>query len=292
MTPRAVPSQRRPWLTTKPLRRFSANRAALLGVGVLALMAILAIAADIVAPFDPSAVSRDTLQAPSANHLLGTDQLGRDVLSRVIHGTRVTLLVGIGAAVVGVGVGTIVGAIAGYVGGATDSVLMRLVEVFQIMPTFFLAILVVALFGPGIDRIILVIGLLSWPISARLARAQFLSLKEQSFVEAARGIGLSDFTIIFREMLPNASAPLIVQGSLEVAAAILIEAGLGFLGLSDPDALTWGSMLQSSRQYLIYAWWVALAPGLAIFLAVMAFNLVGDGLNDYMNPRLRPASRS
>jgi peptide/nickel transport system permease protein len=139
----------------------------------------------------------------------------------------------------------------------------------------------------GIDRVIIVIGILSWPSAARLTRAQFLSLKEQNFVEAARAIGLTDFAIITGEILPNASAPLLVQGSLDVASAILVEAGLGFLGLSDPDALTWGAMLRDAQKYFLQAWWVGLFPGVAIFLTVLAFNLVGDGLNDMLNPRLR-----
>lgn len=275
----------------RAVSRYARNRAALIGAVLLGLMLAAAVLAGLIAPFDPDAISRDRLVPPSAEHLLGTDELGRDVLSRVIHGTRTTLLVGLGAATLGVAFGALLGSIAGYFGGLLDSVLMRVVEMFQIVPIFFLALVVIAIFGPGVERTIFVISFLSWPISARLARAQMLTLKEQNFVEAARAIGLSDRALIFGEILPNASAPLIVQGSLEVASAILIEAGLGFLGLSDPEALTWGSMLQDAKRYLIYSWWVALFPGLAIFLSVMAFNLVGDGLNDLLNPRLRSVRR-
>jgi peptide/nickel transport system permease protein len=271
--------------------RFSNNRAALIGFLFLALLLFVALIADHLAPYDPRAISRDRLLEPTAAHLLGTDVLGRDILSRVIFGTRVTLLVGFGAATLGVMLGTIIGALAGYFDGVLEAFLMRLVEFFQIIPAFFLALIIVSLFGAGIARVILVIGFLSWPISARIARAQFLSLKEQNFVEAARSIGFGHPHIIFREILPNASAPLIVQGSLDVGSAILIEAGLGFLGLSDPDALTWGSMLQDAKQYLQYAWWLGIYPGAAIFLAVVAFNALGDGLNDLLNPRLRSVQR-
>jgi peptide/nickel transport system permease protein len=195
------------------------------------------------------------------------------------------MLVGLGAATLTIFLGTAVGATSGYFGGATDAILMRITEFFQILPRFFLALLIVAVFGAGIDRIIIVIGILGWTPAARLARAQFLSLKEQSFVEAARAVGLTRGRIIVRQILPNASPPLIVQGSFDVAQAILLEAGMGFLGLSNPYSLTWGAMLQGSQPYLTTAWWVGVFPGVAIFLTVIAVNLVGDGLTELLDPR-------
>jgi peptide/nickel transport system permease protein len=273
------------------LRRYLRNKPAVFGAVVLLFLVLVALGADLIAPRPVNQLSRDTLVAPNSTYLMGTDQIGRDVLSRVIYGTRVTLIVGLGAALLAILIGTAVGATAGYFGGWVDALLMRLVELFQILPNFFLALLIVALFGAGVDRVIIVIGILSWPSAARLARAQFLSLKEQNFVEAARAIGLSDRAIILGEILPNASAPLLVQGSLDVASAILVEAGLGFLGLSSPDSLTWGSMLRDAQRYLIHAWWIGIFPGCAIFLTVVAFNFVGDGLNDMLNPRLRNIQR-
>jgi peptide/nickel transport system permease protein len=277
---------RRPGTARPLLQRYLRNRPAAFGAAVLLFLVFVALTADLIAPTGPFVLSRDTVVPPNSTYLMGTDHLGRDILSRVIYSTRVTLLVGLGAALLAVGIGTLIGATAGYF-SRLDPVLMRLVELFQVQPTFFLAILIVALFGAGVDRVIIVIGILSWPRAARLARAQFLSLKQQNFVEAARAIGLRDRAIIFGEVLPNAAAPLFVQGSLDVAAAILTEAGLGFLGMTDPDALTWGSMLRDSQRYLIHAWWIGIFPGAAIFLTVIAFNLVGDGLNDMLNPRLR-----
>jgi peptide/nickel transport system permease protein len=269
------------------LRRFSRNVPAVIGASLLLVLVLVALFADFLSPLDPMAISRERLEAPGNGHFMGTDELGRDVLSRVIHGTRVTLLVGVSAAALGLVIGTTVGAIAGYFGGVLDTIIMRISEMFQIMPNFFVAVLIVALFGSGIGRVIFVIAFLGWPIIARLARAEVLRLKEQQFVEAARAIGLGRFSIISKELVPNAIAPILVQGSLNVAAAILIEAGLGFLGLSDPDAITWGSMLQNAKKYVATAWWTSISPGVAISLAVLSFNAVGDGLNDMLNPQLR-----
>lgn len=272
---------------TSTFRRFVRSRPALVGGVLLTFLLIVAAIGELIIPFDPRAISTDTLRPPSGVHLMGTDLLGRDVFSRLVVGTRVTLMIGFGAALISLTIGTLIGAAAGFYGGWVDSILMRVTEFFQILPTFFLAILIVALFGRGIDRVIIVIGILSWPGAARLARGQFLAVKNQPFVEAAYAIGLSRRTIIFGEILPNASAPLIIQGTLNVAAAILLEASLGFLGLGDPDALTWGAALTGAQQYMTSAVWLAVFPGIAISLAVLAFNLAGDGLNDALNPRLR-----
>lgn len=267
------------------------NRSSAVGLVVLVVLALLAVFGETLAPYGVNQLSTDILAAPSSAHWLGTDTLGRDLLSRILVGTRATLLVGLGAGFVGIVLGTLVGATAGYVGGAVDSILMRISELFQVIPNFFLAILVVALFGPGIGKVIVVIGVLAWPGVARLARGQFLSMKSLGYVEAARSIGLRDRSIAIREILPNAAPQLVVQLSFDIAAAILVEAGLGFLGLSDPNALTWGALLQDAQRFLLRASWLALFPGAAILIAVASSNLVGDGLNDALNPRRRGTTR-
>lgn len=273
------------------LRRLVRNPAALIGLCVLVVLLVLSVTAGIVSPHDPEQISRDRLAAPSWGHLMGTDQLGRDIVSRVIYGTRITLLVGFAAGTLSIVVGAVIGALSGYFGGWFDAILMRICEFFQIVPVLFFALVLVALFGSGIDRVVIVIALLSWPPAARLARAQFLTIKQQDYVEAARSIGLGHAAIIVREILPNAAAPIIVLASTDVASAILLEASLGFLGMSDPTALTWGSMLQDARPNLVHSWWTGLFPGMAIFIAVMALNLLGDGANDALNPRLRGLRR-
>lgn len=268
-------------------RRFRRNRAALFGVAVVGVFGLVALLAPALAPVDPFAISRASFQPPGDAYLMGTDALGRDVFSQFVYGAQVSLTVGLLAAAVAIAIGIVVGATSGFYGGRLDAVLMRITEMFQVMPRFILALVVVALLGGGLDRIIAVIGILSWPPVARLVRAQFLSLKEQEFVEAARSIGVSHPRIMFSEILPNALPPAIVAGSLDVAQAILLEASLSFLGLGDPNAMSWGTMLQEAQRYLRQAWWLSAFPGAAVFLTVLGFNLVGDGLNDALNPRLR-----
>lgn len=268
-------------------RRFARSRPALFGLAIVGLLVAAAAAAPLIAPQDPLQTSPAAFRAPGAEGLLGTDNLGRDIWSGVVHGTRVSLLVGMLAALTAAGVGIVVGTLSGYAGGRVDTGLMRTAELFQTIPQFFLALLVVALIGRGLEKIILVLGLLGWPLTARLIRAEFLSLKEREFVEAARAIGMPARRIAVRVILPNALPPAIVAASLGVAEAILLEAGLSFFGLGDPNLVSWGLMLQNAQSYLRRAWWMAVFPGIAIFLAVLGFNLVGDGLNDALNPRLR-----
>jgi peptide/nickel transport system permease protein len=248
---------------------------------------VLAIGGEVFAPFGANEISRELLVVPNGAHPMGTDNLGRDILSRAIVGTRATLMVGFLAALVGASIGMVIGAAAGFRGGWLDTVAMRFSEMIQVLPKFLLAVLVIALFGPGIDRVILVIGFLSWPVMARLTRGQFLALKDMTFVEAARSLGLRNRHLIVREILPNAMPPLVVQLTFDMASAIVVEAGLGFLGLSDPNFLTWGAMLQDAQRYLVRAWWFGVFPGVAILVTVASFNLVGDGLNDRFNPRRR-----
>jgi peptide/nickel transport system permease protein len=269
------------------LRRFGANRYAAAAAFLLILLVLIAIFAPLIAGYDPLATSRERLMAPSLLHWFGTDNVGKDVFAGVVYGARVSLIVGIFSGLTSLALGVIVGAAAGYYGGIIDTALMRVAEFVQILPRFFLAILMVAFLGSGIDKIILVIGLLGWPEVGRLVRAQFLSLKEKELVEAARASGFGDPHIIFREILPNALPPAIVQASLDISEAILLAAGLAFFGLTTPDMISWGEMLNRAQPFLRAAWWMSVFPGLAIFLTVLCFNVVGDGLNDMLSPEGR-----
>lgn len=257
----------------------------------IALVGILAIGASWFQISDPFSGSVHALLPPlSPGHPLGTDHLGRDIWSQLVHGARVSLVVGLLAAASAVSLGTLVGALAGFFGGWVDALLMRVAEFFQTLPRFVLAIITIAFFGGGIANLIMVIAILSWPQTARLVRAGILSLRSAPFVEAARVGGMGSGAIIAREMLPNVLAPIVVTGSLDVAMAILLEAGLGFFGLGDPNLVSWGGMLNQAQQYLRIAWWMSVFPGIAISLVVLSFNVLGDALNDALNPRLREAT--
>ena len=267
--------------------RFKKNRAAVMAMFMLIIFVFIAFSASWLTPYDPFSVSRQRFEPPSVNHWAGTDNLGRDVLSRIIHGTSITILIGFSVGFIAITFGTIIGALAGFFGGKIDALLMRFLEMFQIIPVFFLAIVVVALLGGGIDRIIIVLAVLSWPRSARVVRAEFLSYREREFVEAAKALGFGKAHIIFSEILPNVLPLIFVVLSMNIATAILVEAGLSFLGLVDPSVITWGQMLRDAQQWLTDAWWISVFPGIAIFLAVLSFNLFGDGLTDALNPYLK-----
>jgi peptide/nickel transport system permease protein len=269
---------------------FSRNRPAVVGLGGLIVMVGLAVFASLLAPADPTAMGTASLQPPSWLHWMGTDDLGRDTLSRFLFGARVSLTVGALAAATSCTIGVTVGATAGYFGGWMDQMLMRGAEFMEVIPRFFLAILIVALFGTSVSIIIGVIGFLSWPQIARLTRGEFLTLREREYVVAARAIGVGTRELIFGEILPNAAPPLIVMATLQVSTAILLEAGLSFLGLGDPTRPTWGLMLNDAQPFIRSAWWLAFFPGAGIFLTVAGLNLVGDGLSDVLNPRLRGRS--
>lgn len=271
--------------------RFIRNKLALIAAFVLIIIIFAAIFAPQLATHDPSKqVLRDRLAPPSLNNYLGTDDLGRDIFSRLLYGARVSLLVGFLSVAGSLTIGTIYGAISGYYGGRVDNIMMRIVDVFIAFPSLFLLITVVTILEPSIFNIIVVFIIFGWTGSARLIRGEFLSLKKRDFVDAARVMGASDFRIIFRHILPNAIAPIIVAGSLGVAGTILGESALSFLGLGvqPPDA-SWGNMLQGAQNFtiMIEAWWYPLFPGLMIFITVLCLNFIGNGLRDALDPRMK-----
>jgi peptide/nickel transport system permease protein len=268
-------------------RRFLANRRAAVGAAVLVALAAASLLASVLAPHDPDRqqLSR-ALERPSLQHLMGTDNFGRDVLSRTLWGGRVSQLIGLLSMGVSVVVGLLVGGVAGFVGGRTDGALMRLTEAVITFPTFFLLITLVAVFGASIPLLILTIGLTSWPVTARVVRAEVLSLREREFMQAASALGAGAFRLMARHVLPNVVPVIIVAATLRVAYVILVEAGLSYLGVGvPPPTASWGSMVADGREYLFRAWWVSFFPGLFIFATVMAYNLVGDGLRDALDPR-------
>ena len=269
------------------LRRFARNRPALVGVAVLAAVAVLALLAPAFYPRSPFEMIGKPFEPPLASTLLGTDQLGRDVTAGVVHGARVTLLIGLVATFIAILLGVTLGGIAGYFGGWVDTLLMRLTEIFQTIPFFLFAILLVAVLTPSVGSVVFAIAVVSWPPMARLVRGEFLSMRNREFVLACVSMGMGHWRIILRHILPNSLSAIIVTGSLMVATAILIESGLSFLGLTDPNVMSWGFIIGSGRTVLRAAWWVIAMPGIAILLTVMAINLVGEGLNDALNPRLK-----
>jgi peptide/nickel transport system permease protein len=257
------------------------------GVGVTLALVMVAVFAGAIAPVDPFASIAPPLSPPSRAHALGTDDLGRDLLAGIVHGARTSLLVVLNVTLLASVIGVTIGAVAGYRGGGTDDVLMRLTEFVQVVPRFFLAVLIIALFGPGLDRLVLVLGLTSWPAIARVVRAETLSLARREFVEAAHALGAPAARVLTRHVLPNALPAAVVVVSVNAGTVILMEAGLGFIGLGDPHSISWGYLANSAQRFLRVAWWMALFPGAAIALAVLGLNLLGDGLNDLLAPRAR-----
>jgi peptide/nickel transport system permease protein len=267
------------------LRNFGENKGALVGSVILSVLVVLSILVPFLTRYSPFALDAQPFLPPSVAHPFGTTDVGRDVWSGVLYGLRTSLQVGLIAAVIGAVLGASVGGVAGYYRGPVDGILMRITELFQVIPTMFLALVVAAAVGASITNIILVIGVTCWTGTARLVRAEFLSLRERPFVEAARGLGAGDFELISSEILPNAAPPLVITTSFNVAFAILLEAGLSFLGLGDPDVPSLGALLNTGLDYFTTAWWISFFPGLFILLAVLSLNLIGDGLNDALNPK-------
>jgi len=270
-------------------RYFRRSRLAVGGMVVIPITFFIAGLASSLAPYDPGKTDVSfKLKPPSLQHYLGTDQLGRDVFSRMLYGSRISLSVGFVAVAISIFIGIIVGAAAGYYGRWVDALLMRFVDIMLCFPTFFLILTVVVLLSPSIFNIMVVIGITSWEGTARFVRAEFLTLRERDYVQAAKALGARNLRIIFRHILPNALAPVFVTATLGVASAILVEAGLSFLGFGvQPPAPSWGNILTEGRTYIFDAWWLTIFPGLAILITVLSFNLLGEGLRDALDPRLR-----
>jgi peptide/nickel transport system permease protein len=271
------------------LRQFCKSPAAVIGLLLLAVVLVMALSAGWLYPRDPLALAGRPLLWPFANprFLLGTDNSGRDIAAQLFHGARISLLIGFAATIVAVTIGVVIGALAGFYGGRVDTYLMRLTEAFQTLPNFVLLLVLVAVFGSNLTTVTIGIGIVSWPSPARLTRAEFLSLRNREFVEAARTVGKRDAKLIFSEILPNALPPIIVYASVVMAAAILLESALAFLRLSDPNVASWGNLIGLGRDVLRVQWYVSAIPGIAILVTVLAVSLVGQGLNDALNPRLR-----
>ena len=268
--------------------RFSKNKSAVFGLIILFFVILMAVIANWIYPDDPFRLAGKPMSSPGTNgFLLGSDTLGRDVAAGIAHGAKTSILIGLLATIAAVFIGIIFGALAGYYGGVIDDALMRVTEIFQTIPSFVFAILLVAILKPSIESIVIAITVVSWPAVARLVRGEFMSLKNREFVQACHTLGMNDSRIMMREILPNCLSPVIVIGSLMVATAILIECGLAFLGLGDPNIMSWGFQIGAGRTMLRSAWWVCTFPGIAILITVLAINLVGEGLNDAFNPRLR-----
>jgi peptide/nickel transport system permease protein len=270
-------------------RRFARRRAALLGVAIVISFIVLALGASWIAPLDPIATNWGAIRkAPSAAYWFGTDEIGRDVLSRVIWGTRASLLAGVVSVSISLLLGVPIGLAAGFIGGAVDTVISRITDAFLACPFLILAIALAAFLGPSLSNAMIAIGVSATPIFVRLTRAQVINVKVEDYIEAARAVGNPPWRIALRHVLPNITAPLIVQATLAIAAAVIAEASLSFLGLGQqPPAPSWGSMLNTAKNYVDNAPWIAIWPGLSIFLLVLAFNLVGDGLRDALDPRQR-----
>jgi peptide/nickel transport system permease protein len=270
-------------------RRLKRNRAAIVGGIIVLLFVSIAILAPLISPYPPNEGDlKKRLEPPSKEYLLGTDPLGRDLLSRVIYGARISLQIQVVAVFIAMVIGTLLGMVGGYYGGKFDHLIMRLMDILLAFPGIFLAISIIAVLGPGLTNLMLAAGIYSIPQFARIVRGSVLSLKEKEFIEAARAVGENDFNILFRYLLPNSMAPIIIQTTLRMATVLLTASGLSFLGLGvQPPTAEWGAMLSNARAYLITAPHVATVPGLAIMLVVMGFNLFGDGLRDSLDPRLK-----
>ena len=258
-----------------------------IGLVLLCILLLVALFAPVIAPYDPYFMSDELVEAPSALHPLGTDGLGRDILSMLIFGTRTSLGVGGTASVIAGIIGTLLGGVAGYVGEKVDAVLGELINVFRMRPTFFLVLIVVALFGSGLFNVMVVMGLTSWVGNAKLMRAQAMSLRQRTFVRSAEAIGEGRLLILFRHVIPNGIFPIIANTTMGIASAILTESSLAFLGLGDPNVISWGQVIQSGKSYLTNGWWICLFGGLAIIYTVVTFYLIGDGLNRVLSPKLR-----
>ncbi|VAX16256.1 Dipeptide transport system permease protein DppC (TC 3.A.1.5.2) [hydrothermal vent metagenome] len=270
------------------VNKFKRDTLAISGSIIVGLLFIVAIFAPFIAPYDPAAIdTKQLFQSPSLAHLCGTDDLGRDVFSRMVYGSRISLTVGFVAVGIATVIGLVIGAVAGYFGGWLDNILMRFVDLMLTIPTFFLILAVIAFLEPNIYNIMIVIGVTGWMGVARLVRAEFLALKERDFVMAARALGVTDLMIIAKHILPNAMAPVLVSATLGIAGAILTESALSFLGIGvQPPTPSWGNILTVGKDNIEFAWWLSIYPGVAILVTVLGYNLLGEGIRDALDPRL------
>jgi len=267
-------------------RRYKRNPGAVFGLMLIALVIIIAVSAPFIYPHSPFKMVGKPYELPFGAFVLGTDTLGRNVAAGIAHGARVSLMIGLLTTLIAVVAGAMIGGLAGYYGSWVDDVLMRITELFQTIPSFIFAIVLIGIMSPSLESVIIAIAAVTWPPVARLVRGEFLALRNREFVQACIGLGMTDARIILTQMLPNSLSPIIVISSLMVATAILFESGLSFLGLGDPNVMSWGFMIGAGRDVLRIAWWVCTFPGIAILVTVLAINLIGDGLNDALNPRL------
>lgn len=277
----------------RELRIFLTNPNAIVGLAFLVIVIAMALAAPYLYPGDPLEMVARPFLWPGQNpdYPLGTDSMGRNVLAGIVHGARISLTVGIAATLIGLTIGVTVGSIAGYFGGLVDDVLVKLIEIFQTLPSFVLLVVLVAIAQPDVLTVTSAIGIITWPLVARLTRAEFRAIREKDYVLAARSLGYGHLRIVFREILPNALPPIIVTSSVMVAGAILMEAALSFMGLGDPNRVSWGSMIGGGRDVIRTAWYLTALPGLVIVFTVISLNLISDGLNDALNPRFSEERR-
>lgn len=282
-----VPEAENAWLTT--FRRLRRSHTAMFGLCVAALVFLVAGLADVLAPYGYADMHpEDMLQFPSWNYLLGTDQMGRDVLSRIVHGSRISIYVGIVSTTFGALMGILLGILAAYYSGVVDDIIMRIIDIWVAFPNFLLALVISVILGPSVTNVVIALAIVRVPTQARVVRGTALSVKENEYVQAARALGLTDVRVLAKHILPNCMAPVIVLGTLEVATAIVVEAALSFLGLgTQPPTPSWGWDLRANVVFIEDNPWLAIFPGLAIFVTVLAFNLVGDGLRDALDPRLK-----
>lgn len=271
------------------LKAYFRSPPAVIGLVLLLVVIAMALSAPFLFPRDPLALAGRPLVWPFTNPRfpLGTDNSGRDIAAQIFYGARISLMIGGVATIIAVAIGIVIGAVSGYYGGWVDNILMRITEAFQTLPNFLLLLVLVAVFGSTITTVIIAVGIVSWPAPARLTRAEFLSLRNREFVQAGRTLGLKDLKLIFGEILPNALPPVIVYASVVMAVSILLESALAFLRLSDPNVASWGNLIGLGRDVLRVQWYVSAIPGIAILVTVLAVSLVGQGLNDALNPRLK-----
>lgn len=282
-----VYQRRSPWALM--VRRFKKNKRALVGFWMVVIFVVLAVFARGIAPFDPIEQNMNViLHPPSASHLFGTDEFGRDILSRIMYGAQISLMIGIVGVLISVVLGVGLGTVSGYFGGKTDMFIMRIMDIFMAFPSFLLALAIVSVLGPGMVNVMIAIGIFSVPTFARISRSSVISVKNKEYIEAAKSMGASHARVIFKHVIPNSVAPIIVLSTMRIATAILTASGLSFLGMgAQPPTPEWGAMLSTGREYLRSAPHVSTIPGLAIMFMVLAFNMLGDGLRDALDPKMK-----